>query len=122
MDTITVGKAELLETLRVNRDNHKAEYDKAVEVYTERFVQNAKDYAKDAVKRAARGEKFASLAWLPVPEEHTEDFDRAIQMLEWHQGETIELSTYDFAQYVQGDWGWAKSFTTNTLSYSSQKR
>lgn len=117
MDKITVSKGDLVATLKTNRANHKAEYDKAVEVYKERFVDMAKKFATDAVYRAANGIKFEGFGWLPVPEEHTDDFDRALQMLEWDLGETVELSTYEFAQYVQNDWGWAKSFASNTSSY-----
>ena len=118
MNTITVDKDELRLTLIKNRDEHKAIYDKAVIAYKEKFVRAAKRFAEDAVERAATGNfVFAQFGWLPVPEEHTEDFDRAIQMLEWEIGDTVELEETDFRQYVQNNWRWAASFASNSTSY-----
>jgi hypothetical protein len=122
METITVDKAALLDTLRTNRSNHKAEYDKAVAAYTKRFVEEAKRFADEAVRRASNKMGFAQFQWLPVPEEHTDDFDRAIQMLEWSVSETVELSEYDFQSYVQNNWRWASSFASNTSSYTVGSR
>jgi hypothetical protein len=51
------------------------------------------------------------------PEEHTEDFDRAIEMLQWEVGDEVTLSEHDFATLVQNQWGWARSFASNTTSY-----
>jgi hypothetical protein len=117
MDTITVSKADLIETLKKNRAEHKALYDKAVTAYTRRFVDEAKRFAEESVRRAANGMAFAHFQWLPVPEEHTEDFDRALDMLAWDINDTVELSTYEFQQYVQNNWKWGQSFTSNTTSY-----
>ena len=115
MDKITVSKTDLLDTLRTNRADHKAEYDTAVEVYRERFVAEAKAFAKQATKAAAAGEDFDSFPYLPIPEEHTEDFDRAIAMLEWDQADTVELTRHEFSQYVQNNW----DFAAITISYSA---
>ena len=38
-------------------------------------------------------------------------------MLEWHQGETIELDQDQFSELVLDQWGWHKSFFSNTASY-----
>ena len=120
MNTITVDKDELRLALIKNREDHKAIYDKAVIAYKEKFVKEAQRFAEDAVRRAQGGRiDFALFRGLPVPEEHTEDFDRAIQMLEWEINDTVELEETDFRQYVQNNWRWAASFASNTSSYNS---
>jgi hypothetical protein len=118
MRDITVRKADLIATLKTNRDNHLAEYEIAVEVYKDRFVKAAQAYARDAVRRARIGEQFIGAVWLPVPEEHTEDYDRAIAMLEWEIEDDIRLNEHDFATFVLNQWGWAKSYATSTQSYT----
>ncbi len=118
-ENITVNKAALIAKITEERDQHKALYDKAVIAYTAQFVEAAQRFAEESVKRARKGEGFVQFGWLPVPEEHTEDFDRALQMLEWEIGDEVVLSEHDFATLVQNQWGWARSFLSNTTSYTS---
>ena len=114
MDTITVDKAQLIETLRTNRTEHDATYEAALVAFQERAVQELSKMLKEARKGDVRLHVS-----LPVPEKHTEDFDRVIEMLEWDQGSTVRLTHSEFAQYVQNKWGWIGSFTSNTSSYTA---
>jgi len=52
-----------------------------------------------------------------MPEEHTADFDRAIEALEWHTGDEIELEEHQFEELVRNQWGWHRAFMANTTSY-----
>lgn len=119
MQNITVNKADLIAKLRTNRDEHKAIYDEAVSVYKERFIREAEKFLMESLEYAKRGEPFKQMVWLPVPEEHTADFDRALEMLEWEVDDEVELSEYEFSQLVQNEWGWAKNFASNTTSYTA---
>jgi hypothetical protein len=56
---------------------------------------------------------------LPIPEEHTRDFDRVIEMMEWTLNDEVELHESEFDQYVRNEWNWARSFLANTGSYLS---
>lgn len=118
MKNITVNKANLLNTLRTNRDAHRAEYEAAVEIYKRRFVEEAEKFAAEALRRVTQGLPFLDFVWLPVPEEHTDDYDRVIQLMEWELADEVELSEGDFRQYVLNEWGWMTSFASNTRSYS----
>lgn len=113
MDTITVSKTQLLDALRLNRDEHITIFDKAVEVYKQRIIEELERNLADA--RAGR--KVSRVIMLPEPENHTADFDTAIKMLEWEQSDTIELERRDFMRYVENRWEWAASFAGNTQSY-----
>ena len=116
MDTIMVDKADLIATLRDNRDRHRAIFIQAQEVYREKVVE-----ALDSMlAEARRGGKIVTFVNLPTPEDHTSSFDTAIEMLEWHQDDKIELSRRDFTRYVQNKWEWEASFAANTMSYSEQ--
>jgi len=113
MELITVVKADLLDTLRSNRDEHRSMFLKAQERYREEMIVELDRALQEA--RDGKGIKRAFL--LPVPEDHTDDFDTAIEMLEWDQNDTVELSQRDFLTYVKNSWGWQASFAANTQSY-----
>jgi hypothetical protein len=113
MELITVNKADLIETLRNNRDKHREMFLTAQEKYRETMIDEL-----DRALRVARAHgKIKRAFTMPVPEDHTEDFDTVISMLEWDQGETVELSHRDFLMYVENNWGWQASFAANTESY-----
>lgn len=117
--SIKVNKVNLISKITEERDKHAALYVEAVETYKKRFVAEAERFARDTIDRVANGIHFVNFAWLPVPEEHTEDFNRAIEMLQWEIADEVTLSEYDFQTLVQNQWGWAKSFASNTTSYTT---
>jgi hypothetical protein len=115
MDTIVVEKSDLIERLKQNRDEHRAIFERAQSVYREKVIEEL-DRALDDAKN---GRKILRFLNLPEPEDHTREFDTAIQMLEWDTSGTVELTRRDFARYVQNEWEWRASFSANTESYSA---
>lgn len=113
METITVSKAALIETLAHNRGVHRNTFLQAQVVYREKMIEEL-DRALD---EARKGGTIQRAFRLPVPEDHTDDFDTALKMLEWHQGDQIELSDREFSQYVENKWGWRAAFHSNTEAY-----
>lgn len=113
MDQITVNKVDLIATLRENQQNHRNLFEIAQDVYREKMIAEL-DRALD---EARNGGKIKRAFALPVPEDHTEDFDTAIGMLTWHQGDQVELTHREYTQYVENKWGWDASFRANTASY-----
>jgi hypothetical protein len=116
MNTIRVSKNQLIETLRVNRDEHRAIFEKAQEVYRTKVIKEL----DRALADAKAGRKIVTSFYLPVPEDHTDDFDTAIQMMEWAQGEVVEIEQGDFQCYVENKWRWRQSFAGSTESYLVQ--
>ena len=114
MDTITVDKEDLLATLRDNRQQHREIFERAQVVYREKVIEEL-DRALDDAKN---GRKIIRHIALPEPEDHTKDFDTAIQMLEWDTAETVTLDRRDFARFVQNRWEWDQTFRQNTVGYS----
>lgn len=113
MDTITVDKAALIKTITQNREVHRTTFLKAQEVYRERMIGEL----DLALKNAREGNRIKRAFSLPVPEDHTEDFDTALKMLQWHQGDQIELDHREFQMYVEDKWMWRASFAANTEAY-----
>lgn len=115
MENITVDKVRLLETLTANREEHQAIFAKAQVAYREKVIEVLDQRLADA--RAGR--KIITFLNLPEPTDYTDAFDRAIKMVEWQEGETIELSEHDFERYVMNDWEWQGKFAASTQSYVS---
>lgn len=113
MDTITVSKKNLLNTLRSNRTEHRQLFVKAQKVYRQKMIEEL----DRALQEARDGGKIRRAFALPVPEDHTEDFSTAIAMLKWHQDDSVDLSQREFQTYVENKWGWQASFAANTSSY-----
>lgn len=113
MQTITVSKQRLLETLRTNREEHRELFLKAQDVFRQRVIE----VLDERLRHARAGRKVELFIHLPEPEDYTERFDQAIAMVEWAEGNSIELTEKDFQRYVLNRWEWAQSFAAATRSY-----
>lgn len=108
-----VKVSDLQQILQANRAAHREKFLKAQEVYRQHVIE----WLEARLDDARNGRKLERAIRLPEPEEHTEDYDRVLKMLELNQHETIELSESEVATYVMDDWGWKHSFAQNTTSY-----
>lgn len=108
--TVEVKKSEVLERITKNRDQHRDVYEQAVEGYKKRAVEEIERQLADA----RRGDIRHSIH-LPIPEDHTEDYDRVIDMLGMEVNPTVTLSEQEFAWYVRDDWSWKAAFLSSTV-------
>lgn len=116
MQFIRVQRIELLETLRKNRDAHRAIFEKALEQYRIEAVQELEHMLEDARKN----KKIRRSVQLQEPVDQTADYDRVIMMVQMSVDATIELSQQEFSQYVMDDWAWKQQFTSTTLAYAGR--
>lgn len=114
VQTYTFDKQEVLNTLRTNRDNHRAIFLEALEGYK---VTAISEFQKRIA--AIRDGKLISYVSLQLPQDQTKDYNRVIALLEKSKGNDIELSEEQFTNYMLDDWSWKKSFLTNNSYYSS---
>jgi hypothetical protein len=108
---VEVKKEEVLTRIRANRDQHRSIYEQAVEGYRKRAIETMEQMIADARK----GGEIRQSIHLPVPEDHTEDYDRVIDMLDMEVKATVELSEQEFAWYVRDDWSWKAAFLHSTV-------
>lgn len=118
MKTIRVEKEALIGMLHANRDKHRAEYEAA----QRGFCEQAATKLGEMLAAAQAGSLSSCWLDLTVPESHVEDYDRALQMLEWHQGSEIELDAHEFRTYVQDDWGWKEQWSLSNSAYVARGR
>jgi hypothetical protein len=112
---VEVHKDELLEKLQRNRDNHRATFEKALEGY-KRELYKELNYR---ISELTAGRVPNRHIQLPEPEDHTNDYDRVITMVEMSVSDTIKLTAQEFAQFVMDDWGWKQAFTNTSQRYIS---
>lgn len=110
-----VDKDKLVTIVQNNRDNHRNLFEEAVEGYQKR----ARNELDKFINRLVGGDPVRISVHMSPPEDHTDDYNRALRMLELDTRSEIELDEEDAAQFLMDDWGWtnnfAESYTSNTL-------
>lgn len=132
---VKVNRQKILDIIRENRSNHEKEYRKACEVYwddTRNDITSIQKKINELLAQKATtisdlvslNSKVYSISKeimnIRIPEQHLDDYDRVIRMLELSVDEDISLNENQFENYVQDKWDWSHSFLSNTLSYSSK--
>jgi hypothetical protein len=112
-DEITADKAELLGVLRENRNRHRETFLQAQEGFRARAIAELDRSLADA--RA--GNEVRLEVRLPRPEDHTDDYNREIRMLEMHQGSQVTIRAQLFDQIVMDRWGWSNTFNATNSAY-----
>jgi hypothetical protein len=113
MADVTVDKGWLVSVVTANRDAHRGVFEEAVE----KFRVLALERLDALVKQITAGQIVALHVRLPIPEEHTDDYARALKMLDAHVGTTVELSETAYRCLVEDEWGWHRAFVSNTMAY-----
>ena len=114
MNTVAVRKSELIEILQQNRESHRASFDEAIQGYRARSIELLEEH----IQRIRSGKVERVLVSLPVPEDHTDDYDRVIAQMNWDIREEIELTSREFDQYVRDNWTWKQEFLTTSGLYT----
>lgn len=112
---ITVEKTDLIEKLKDNRAAHRATYEEAFEGYRTKMIA---ELEKKLAKIRA-GDSVDPYLRFTAPEDHTDDYDDVIDMLEMDIGPEVELDQTQFRCYVKDDWGWSSAFAASTAAYLS---
>lgn len=117
MDTIRVNKAEVIERLRDNRNQHENTYHEAMAGWR---AQGAAKLRELAAELDAGGSPGALYLKLERPENHTEDYDIVLGMLELSVEDEIEMTLANYRNYILDMWHWSEKFRTTASAYSIQ--
>lgn len=117
MNAITVKKTDLVAKITANRDLHVAAHKAALDGWR----KTVKDALEEALPAFERDEDLAAFNFAykyAKPASFVEEYDRALEMLEWETADDIRLSEVDFRHFVQDDWDWSKGFKIGTSQYT----
>jgi hypothetical protein len=106
-------KAVIVQRIQKNRDRHRNIYERAMEIYRERAIEQLNSFIDDL--KAGKNPKL--YINLPVPEDHTKDYDAMLDMLQTSTDPTVELDEQRFRQFVRDEWDWKAKFLGTVNSY-----
>lgn len=106
---VTVRKDELLKKLRENKEQHRTIFLKAIELFREEAIR----VFEKNLEAAKSNKPFQVKLNIERPRDHTEEYQRAIEMLEWSTKDEVEISEQDFKCFVQDNWDWQTLFLSN---------
>lgn len=113
MNTVKVTRQELLDRITANRKNHRDLFLKAQQGYRKKVIE-----ALDQMLAEARdGKAIRRHIELPEPEDHTDDYDRTITMLQMSVEDHITISAGEFDRYVMDNWAWKATSIASTSLY-----
>jgi hypothetical protein len=112
--TVTVNRDELLAKITANRAQHRAVFEKALKAYRARVLE----ILEQRIARIRKGKEIDLYFNLPVPQDHTDDYDAVIDMLGMHQSTDIEIKADDYACFVRDDWSWKREWMASTMAYT----
>ncbi len=117
METVTVRKDELRQIIEKNKAKHRAIFEKAAEGWRTQMFGQVNLY----LEKLKAGKVAPASFYLPVPQDHTKDYDRILSMLDMHVEDSVVISQQDFARYAMDDWDWKREFITSSNAYLATK-
>lgn len=111
---VTVKKTEVLDALKKNRETHTA----IVKEARAGYMVAARKMLEEEMKKLESGKPVRIMVHLELPVDNTRVYDTAIQMLEMHQVDNIELDAGQFRMFVMNKWDWMEHFLQHNSTYS----
>lgn len=118
MESVNIKRTELLETLKSNRESHRAIFLEAQESYRVMAIAELDEF----IAEAKAGRRIRRTLTLIEPIDQTKEYDRAIRMLEMAVDEVVQISDSDFQCYVMDEWRWKQQFEASNMGYSKTLR
>lgn len=113
---IKVDKSKLIEKIKLNKQNHIAEYNQAVLDYR----AEAEKQLKEQMEALAAGSlKIKIQLVTPVNEEA--EYDKLLQMFDWEVESLVELSQGEFNEYILDETPFALQAKMSNSTYSHKK-
>ena len=103
----------MIRLLEENMAEHKGLYERALEGWRKESIESCKAYV-DALARKDTG---VHLHLERKPEDHTDDFERVIGLLEMSQDDNVELDEDQYQNYVMNDWHWSRNWVASNSKY-----
>jgi len=131
--TVRVPKDKLLSTLKENRESHKKEFEDSLDGYWDavsmeiaEHMQHVQESMARNIERAKTQDEETRTSWsawcveVRKPIDHTDDYNRAVERLEWEIATEVDLQANEFDCYVLNKWPWLQEHLTSITSFASQ--
>jgi len=114
MRPVRVDKKTVLKKLKENRKTHRDIFEEVVIGYRAEVIKQLEKH----IKQMKSGKPKRTYISIPSPEDHTDDYDVAIEMLEMSLDDSIDMDTETFQAFYKDDWGWKQQFLASNSGYS----
>lgn len=112
--SVTVDKLRLLGVLKANREAHRQNY----ELARDGFIKLLTAELEDKIDTIRIDKRIPQLSFdNRQPEDHTDEYDTIIGMLEMSSDSEIELNYQQYQQWVEDNWNWKQLWTTSNTQY-----
>ena len=119
MNDVKVKKTELLETLHQNLGAHST----AVKGALAARQIDVLEYLEQTVEKLQQDSNYQpreSISF-PIPKDNSDDYRRAIRMVEMTVDTIIELTEAQFDKLVMDNWNWKQDLIRTTSMYGKLK-
>lgn len=117
---ITVEKDKLLETLKTNRKKHAEDYKNAYNRYYNTCINELEGRVaelRETIKHSNPSSFLKFDLTNRYPQDYTNVYDQVIEMLEFCNADSIEITNSQYESWVKDDWDWKESFMLSTSAY-----
>ena len=108
-----MNKSDLASIIEANKVKHKESYEKAFAGF-KATVEKALQTNLENIKKGKKINVYVNEA---VPVDHTEDYDRALDMITHNIDSYVILNAEDYSRYVQDNWQWKQQWNTSNAKY-----
>jgi hypothetical protein len=117
LQQVRVSKDFLLAKLLENRDEHRKLFEEALDGWHEEVIKAL----ETQIERVKADKKYNPSWHIPMPEDHTCEYDKMIDLVRASLDDEFELALHEFNCYVRDDWGWKADFLMTALNYTNKK-
>lgn len=117
MKSVKVDKLVLLDALETSLEDHRRDFVLAYEAFHKKAVENA-EARLNSIKAGRKVTQEVLWINMDIPTDHSEDYERTIEMLSWEIDDAVILTEVEFRQFVQNKWAWSDQFATSNIMYT----
>jgi len=118
MNGVKLTKGELLENVKANLDKHNVDVAEALSLRRETIAKSFEKQLKE-IEFDVDFQPKEHLSF-PMPKDHSEDYKKAIRMIEMTTDEVIELTESQFDKLVMDNWGWKSDLIATSSVYGKK--
>ena len=125
LEKVNANVDELIEALVENFERHKREHNEACAAYRDAAHVALESRLAEVDRSTDSPPSLRFPDTLAPPQDHREDYERAIGMLKFHRNSgltSIYITAEQYAAFVQDRWGWTRKWKVSNTFYEHHRK
>jgi hypothetical protein len=118
MEKVTVKVETVVAALKENYERHKTDYAEAYDGYKRQAKILLEERLAEVAASSSETEQENLRFDLTPPEDHRDDYERAIGMLEMTTDEETRITATQYAAFIQDKWSWQREWSHSNKAYT----